>query len=107
MASCNAGHGCSITCHNGCLAIYYLPNGPCKTACSNSLDEVEIAEGVSFSISVNDLPPHDAARIFRKVLGEKRSHSLATLTAPLSIQLADAKLADVREAIEKHMQLGK
>ena len=32
--SCDAGHGCSITCKNGCSAIYNLDTGKCSKKCA-------------------------------------------------------------------------
>jgi len=31
--TCNAGHGCSITCADGCSAIYNHDTGQCSTSC--------------------------------------------------------------------------
>lgn len=35
-ATCDAGHGCKITCKNGCLAVWLEPNGPCTKECDDS-----------------------------------------------------------------------
>lgn len=37
--TCTApGHpSCTISCPAGCIAMYYEPNGPCRTMCSGSM----------------------------------------------------------------------
>ncbi len=56
MATCDAGNGCSITCTNGCGAVY--SNGTCTKWCEPSFNAEDIPEGIfeeKFSIEVNDL----------------------------------------------------
>ncbi len=33
--SCNAGHGCKITCPDGCSAVYYHDTNQCIAVCSD------------------------------------------------------------------------
>lgn len=46
MATCNAGHGCTITCPNGCGAVYDHETGTCTKWCSESPGKsLSLAEG--------------------------------------------------------------
>ena len=68
MATCDAGNGCSITCTNGCGAVY--SNGTCTKWCEPSFNAEDIPEGIfegKFSIEVNDL----AIGILAQAIGEK------------------------------------
>ncbi len=58
--TCTApGHSsCSITCSDGCYAIYSEPDGPCSTGCTGNLAEIDDSEG-TFSIQINGLRPAD------------------------------------------------
>lgn len=64
MAKCVApGHDdCSVTCENGCYAIFYEPDGPCATGCSGSA--VQLDESAQFSIQMSELPIADVAKLF-------------------------------------------
>ena len=56
MATCNAGHGCTISCPDGCGAVYAEPDGPCTTWCEGSQampDHLRRAE--TFSIDLHDI----------------------------------------------------
>lgn len=33
--TCDAGHGCTVTCKDGCSAVYNEDNGKCSTACGH------------------------------------------------------------------------
>lgn len=56
--TCTApGHSsCSITCSDGCYALYSEPNGPCTTGCSDRLTEIDDSGG-TFAIQINGLSP--------------------------------------------------
>jgi hypothetical protein len=57
MASCDAGHGCTIACTGGCGAVWVEPNGPCHTFCDDTSVEVpkDVSKAEKFSIEINDL----------------------------------------------------
>lgn len=39
--TCDAGHGCSITCADGCSAVYNEDTGQCSKACGAALSAAE------------------------------------------------------------------
>jgi hypothetical protein len=51
-STCTApGHPtCTITCPAGCAALYYEPNGPCKTICSGSAAANKSAPAISSDV---------------------------------------------------------
>ena len=74
-----------------------------RSLCSDSVKELEIPDHAMVSIAVNDLPAQHAARIFKKVLGEQKSKSLAGSSTHISFKLTSAKVPQIREALEKHI----
>ena len=103
MSDCDAGHGCTISCPNGCGAVYVEPHGPCTTFCSGS-GEIGLGGGHGiFTIAISALPCRDFARIFKKVLGEEKSRDLEAVSAPISFKLTSVKVHDVLKAVEKHV----
>ena len=102
MATCTApGHSsCTITCPNGCGAMYTEPNGPCRTMCSGSA-AVQIDPNERFSIQINDMPASDVERIFGGSFPSALLAKLKTSNKPVSLTLQDVSLAELSEAIEK------
>ena len=71
MGICTASRhsACTITCSNGCIAVYYEPNGPCVTACSSdilsgNIPNIAISKDDRFSIAINALPAYMLANVF-------------------------------------------
>jgi hypothetical protein len=68
MATCDAGHGCSISCSNGCGAIYNHGTGQCSKWCEASATKLDPKElDGTFSIEVNDM----SVSVLASILGEK------------------------------------
>jgi hypothetical protein len=65
--TCDAGHGCSITCSNGCGAIWWEPDGPCSTFCSD-----EKAKGERASFSGAKLTGPELRNLLQKPKAKKR-----------------------------------
>jgi hypothetical protein len=67
-ATCTApGHpSCTITCPDGCGALYHEPNGPCRTFCSSAAKAEK--EKSSTSVEANDLSPAEVEKLIK---GEK------------------------------------
>jgi hypothetical protein len=101
MATCTApGHpDCTITCSNGCGAIYTEPNGPCSTFCSDSTEALKIPKG-SFSIAISDFP----ASLLHKMLGSALEHRIAKKAESskkhVSLSLKSTSLTDLLKHIE-------
>lgn len=62
--TCNAGHGCSVTCADGCSAVYNHDTGQCSTACG---DEARALVHKSFSLRAH----HDITLTVRALKGYK------------------------------------
>lgn len=60
--TCDAGHGCSITCPNGCSAIYNIDTGLCTKACAKALSAAE-AERKGVNATFRDTPAADIERL--------------------------------------------
>lgn len=61
MARCNAGHGCSINCPDGCGCIYWHGSGICDCWCSGDdlparLAKGEFSEDEKISFQAHDMP---------------------------------------------------
>jgi hypothetical protein len=73
MATCDAGNGCTITCPNGCGAVWVEPNGPCYTFCDG--DSVQAPEDVSnadrFSIDLHDVRISQLVNVLPVNFGDK------------------------------------
>ncbi|EMM7531570.1 MULTISPECIES: hypothetical protein [Citrobacter] len=65
MTTCTApGHpSCSISCPNGCIAVYYEPNGPCRTMCANGAT-LDLDSTQNYSIQMSDILATDLVEIF-------------------------------------------
>jgi len=68
--TCTApGHqDCTITCKNGCIALYYEPDGPCKTKCSGDDDRAmgaKIKKGGA-SVSASELSASEVQALLRR-----------------------------------------
>ena len=101
--TCTApGHPtCTITCDRGCIAIYYEDTGKCVTACSTSVELIELSEGSRLSITIQDLEAKDVARL----LGSSFDHALRTLLNdclnPVSLTLQSATVEEICENLKK------
>lgn len=86
--TCTApGHpSCTITCEHGCIALYYEPDGPCKTQCSGSLQAIE--PGKQFSIQISGVRRAD----LEGLLGSSRASSIAQLDADRDISFSGKNL---------------
>lgn len=102
MATCTApGHPtCTVTCPNGCGAVYAEPNGPCSTFCSNSKEALKIPEG-SFSISISDFPASLLHKMLGSALTDKVAQKAAKSKKHLSLSLKSTSLKGLLKHIEE------
>jgi hypothetical protein len=90
---------CSISCPSGCIAVCC----PCRTRCSGS-DALEEMPPEPFSIQISDMKATEVARILGAHLPRKIASTLhANGDKPISLSLADTTIAQLAEAIEKHL----
>lgn len=100
MKTCTApGHSsCSITCPNGCIALYVEPNGPCETRCSGGF-VLDIDTSKRFSVQISDMPAAELGRIIGPSLDASVKSSLSSSNRLVSISLQNIKLNELVEAI--------
>lgn len=100
MKTCTApGHpSCSITCPNGCIAMYIEPNGPCETRCSGGA-VLDIDASKQFSVQISDMPAAELGRIIGFSLDASVRNSLSSSSKLVSISLQNIKLEELVEAI--------
>lgn len=102
MATCDAGHGCSITCSNGCGAVYNHTTGACTTWCEPSAMSVspDTFDG-KFSIEINDM----SVAALSTALGEKHLDGgfkqLAGSGGRVSFKMESTDVGGVIEQIRK------
>jgi hypothetical protein len=91
MATCTApGHSsCTITCSGGCIALYYEPNGPCKTACSNNSDAIEIDKARRFSVQITDIGGAELERLIGSSLQPTLRAAVGASRKSISLALTD------------------
>lgn len=78
MATCDAGNGCSITCPNGCGAVYNHDTGKCTKWCEGSFTRAEADPAAfegTFTIQVSDLDP----QILLQAMGARGDGPFAAL----------------------------
>ena len=103
MATCNAGHGCSITCPNGCGAIYSHSTGKCTKWCDGNFTAAkeDVFDG-EFTIEVNELPVADlVGAIGERHLGGTYA-SFAKSDKRVSFKLEAGDVAGLVAALQKH-----
>lgn len=102
MATCNAGHGCSITCSNGCAAIYNKDTGECTKWCEPSAREVDGSafEG-KFSIEINDMSVGSLAGVIGETRLGVNFKTFHGAGGRVSLKLEDTDLAGVIAEIGK------
>ena len=94
MATCNAGHGCSITCPNGCAAIYNHDTGECTTWCESSATAIDPKElGGTFNIEINDMSPSVLADVIGETLMGARFKTLSGSGERVTLKMEDADLS--------------
>ena len=54
--TCNAGHGCKITCKDGCGAIYWPETKKCSKFCAESAKTQMTNEEVRINGNFHDMP---------------------------------------------------
>ena len=96
MATCDAGHGCVITCPDGCYAIYWHPTSTCTKGCSGTPVAKLEREG-RYSIAVNDFPADSFVETFGDLIPGVDAKSIR---GPVSFRLEDVSL----EEIESHLR---
>jgi len=65
--TCDAGHGCRITCKDGCVAIYNEDNGKCTKACGSAArvlarEAVELKAKHNVAVSIKGLKGYTAQK---------------------------------------------
>lgn len=103
MATCNAGHGCTIKCSNGCLAIYWLPNGPCKTSCGDSLETLSVPKDARFSVSIQELSARSVARVFSALVSDGLRSTLEKSDRAISLSIPSCSLDDLERALQAQL----
>lgn len=71
--SCDAGHGCSVDCDNGCSAVYYLDTQQCVAVCYDKKGKKKIATPITATFK--NAAKADIERILR--LGTKAARPKA------------------------------
>lgn len=94
MATCNAGHGCSITCPNGCGAVYNHSTGECSTWCEGSATAIDpkLLAG-TFNVEISDMSPTVLARIMGEDLLGDGFKILQGSQTRVTLKLEDTDLA--------------
>ena len=105
MATCTApGHDtCTITCPNGCGAIYTEPDGPCRTWCSKRDNVLKFDDKGKYSISINELPASSLEDLFGEALSLELRTMTRSSTKTINIHLTLATLLDINKAIQKSL----
>ena len=65
--TCNAGHGCRITCTDGCSAIYNLDTGLCSKACGEDAKAAATAKRKGVNATFRDMPAAEVDRLLKNV----------------------------------------
>ncbi|MEX0753410.1 MAG: hypothetical protein WD073_10875 [Xanthobacteraceae bacterium] len=66
--TCDAGHGCSITCADGCVAIYNIDTGQCSKACSQAVSAAqEKGKRERVNATFRDAPMTDIENMLKAV----------------------------------------
>ena len=101
MATCTApGHSsCTITCPNGCIALYYEPNGPCRTSCSGSA-VLDIDASQKFSVQISDMPATDLEKAIGPSLGATIQSALKASSKSVSLSLQSVGVKELTDAIK-------
>ena len=102
MATCTAhGHpDCTVTCQNGCAALYVEPNGPCYTFCSDSA-AVSIGPDGTFTIQINDMPAARLGDILAMSLDPSIQSALKSSSALISLSEQGITLKELAAAIQR------
>lgn len=98
MSTCTApGHpSCTITCPNGCGAIYTEPSGPCSTFCAGSADLPELDPNGKYSVNLNGVSASGIKAIFG-----------SSIPADLAAKLGDSTTVTVNASNVSLPELGK
>ncbi len=64
--TCDAGHGCSITCKDGCSAIYNLDTHRCSKACGRASSAAAAPES-KVNANFHDMPASQIDKILSGV----------------------------------------
>lgn len=99
MATCTApGHpSCTITCPNGCIAVYYESSGNCRTGCSASIIS-ELDPNEKFSIQISEVSSDELLKALSSKLAITPKSGGGKTT---SITLSNVMLSDVLEKIQQ------
>ncbi len=61
--SCDAGHGCTITCTDGCSAVYNEDTGGCSTGCGEAVSAAHHEKGKHIDATFRDMPKASIDRL--------------------------------------------
>jgi len=100
MSTCTApGHSsCTITCSNGCIALYSEPNGPCTTSCTGGA-RLEIDPTAKYSVQISDIAPSDLDNILGATFAGTLHVQQAPAAGKISLSLNGASKQDILDAI--------
>lgn len=104
MSTCTApGHStCTITCPGGCIAVYYEPNGPCRTGCYGSASEpFKIDPSRTFSIQINGMSSADLAMYLDDSIEPQARESLKLGSKSLTLNLEHITLKELLAAASR------
>jgi len=61
--TCDAGHGCRITCADGCSAIYNLDTHQCSKACGKAVSATAMKKRGGVNATFRDMPAADVENL--------------------------------------------
>jgi hypothetical protein len=97
MATCTAPDhpDCTIDCDNGCWAVYWEPDGPCDTGCSDRVKKLAIRKDARISVSLKDVSFSVLAQLFSDLLKINPSDR------KLSLIMKKASLPELMERLKR------
>ena len=89
MATCTAqGHPeCTITCPNGCIAIYNETNGTCYTSCDVDAPHIALEEGARLSLEISGMPASKLAVILGESLPAELMEAMTQTETQISFSM--------------------
>lgn len=104
MATCDAGHGCSITCPDGCGAIYWHNTGECDTWCTSKESALPGEKSVSavegkIDLCVKDMRLVDLALFIDNVQPTKIAIPASRAYESVTIDLKETTVDNVIKSL--------
>jgi hypothetical protein len=82
MSTCTAPDhpDCTIDCDDGCYAVYWEPDGPCDTGCSDQLGKLKFKTDSRISICLRDISSSSLGSLFEELSNVSSSDKKISLT---------------------------